>query len=268
MAVITAEATSPGGCSVPLATGGTSQYAAGPATWWLWTPHRGRAARPRRGHRRCRESSSLPHQAGARRTLVSADGTGHCPSCGRTVKLRLDGKAVTHKTMDQDCPGTRQQPSEDAPLVCWLPVKDGLTPHGLRHSHKTWMAEDGIPEILAEQRLGHDVPGMRGLYAHVSKLAIHACRTHDAYVLDGEPLWGISVYCTLDDVGPASLDGLLRRFASYRAVHLPRAGQLRGAGFLSLPSFGRPHYTIRLNGDDPAGLIRLLDALGPTQARA
>jgi hypothetical protein len=30
------------------------------------------------------------------------------------------------------------------------------------------MAEDGIPEILAEQRLGHQVPGMRGLYAHAS----------------------------------------------------------------------------------------------------
>jgi hypothetical protein len=30
------------------------------------------------------------------------------------------------------------------------------------------MAEDGIPEILAERRLGHEVPGMRGLYAHVS----------------------------------------------------------------------------------------------------
>jgi hypothetical protein len=30
------------------------------------------------------------------------------------------------------------------------------------------MAEDGIPEILAEQRLGHEVPGMRGLYAHAS----------------------------------------------------------------------------------------------------
>ena len=40
--------------------------------------------------------------------------------------------------------------------------------HGLRHGHKTWMAEDGIPEILAEQRLGHQVPGMRGLYAHAS----------------------------------------------------------------------------------------------------
>jgi integrase len=34
--------------------------------------------------------------------------------------------------------------------------------------HETWMAEDGIPEILAEQRLGHEVPGMRGLYAHAS----------------------------------------------------------------------------------------------------
>jgi hypothetical protein len=31
------------------------------------------------------------------------------------------------------------------------------------------MAEDGIPEILAEQRLGHQVPGMRGLYAHASE---------------------------------------------------------------------------------------------------
>jgi integrase len=50
--------------------------------------------------------------------------------------------------------------------ACWLPVRPGLTPHGLRHSHKTWMAEDGIPEIFAEQRLGHEVPGMRGLYAH------------------------------------------------------------------------------------------------------
>jgi hypothetical protein len=45
---------------------------------------------------------------------------------------------------------------EGAPLACWLPVKFGLTPHGLRHSHKTWMAEDGTPEILAEQRLGHE----------------------------------------------------------------------------------------------------------------
>jgi integrase len=57
---------------------------------------------------------------------------------------------------------------ETTPLACWLPIKLGLTPHGLRHSHRTWMAEEGTPEILAEQRLGHQVPGMRGLYAHVT----------------------------------------------------------------------------------------------------
>jgi hypothetical protein len=68
---------------------------------------------------------------------------------------------------------------------------------------------------------------------------------------------GISVHCALDDVGPASLDGLLRRFASYRAVHLPRTGQLRAAGFPLVPSFRRPRYTIRLDGDDPVGLARL-----------
>ena len=30
-------------------------------------------------------------------------------------------------------------------------------------------SEDGIPEIIAEQRLGHQVPGIRGLYAHASQ---------------------------------------------------------------------------------------------------
>jgi hypothetical protein len=31
------------------------------------------------------------------------------------------------------------------------------------------MIEDGTPEILAETCLGHLVPGMRGLYSHVSE---------------------------------------------------------------------------------------------------
>jgi integrase len=61
-----------------------------------------------------------------------------------------------------------RQITEDVPAACWLPVKEGLTPHGLRHSHKTWMEEDGISGILQERRLGHEVPGMRGLYTHVS----------------------------------------------------------------------------------------------------
>ena len=46
----------------------------------------------------------------------------------------------------------------------------------------------------------------------------------------------------------------------------PHAGELRIAGFQLLPSFGRPHYTVRLSGDDRAELARLVDALGPAQA--
>jgi hypothetical protein len=30
------------------------------------------------------------------------------------------------------------------------------------------MAEDGIPEILQADRMGHSVPGIRGVYSHVS----------------------------------------------------------------------------------------------------
>lgn len=52
--------------------------------------------------------------------------------------------------------------------LCWLPVAEGLTPHGLRHSAKTWMEEQGIPEIMSETQLRHDIPGISGAYRHVT----------------------------------------------------------------------------------------------------
>ena len=100
--------------------------------------------------------------------LISTEDTGRCPSCGHAVRLRLNGRTVAHKNDVSHCADSGEQFAADPPLACWLPVKDGLAPHGPRHGHKTWMAEDGIPEILTEQRLGHQVPGMRGLYAHAS----------------------------------------------------------------------------------------------------
>lgn len=48
----------------------------------------------------------------------------------------------------------------------WQPILDGLTFHGLRHTHKTWMIEDGIPEVLQHQRLGHRMHGVTGIYSH------------------------------------------------------------------------------------------------------
>jgi hypothetical protein len=61
-----------------------------------------------------------------------------------------------------------QQPAEDLALASWLPVSKGLTPHGFRHGHKVWMDEDQIADVLKSDRLGHEEPGMRGVYGHVS----------------------------------------------------------------------------------------------------
>jgi len=44
----------------------------------------------------------------------------------------------------------------------------GMHFHDLRHTHKVWLIEDGIPEIVQAKRLGHHMPGVRGIYSHVS----------------------------------------------------------------------------------------------------
>ena len=51
----------------------------------------------------------------------------------------------------------------------WAALMPGLKFHGLRHSHKTWLIEEGIPEVLQHQRLGHRLPGVRGVYSHVTQ---------------------------------------------------------------------------------------------------
>ena len=47
-------------------------------------------------------------------------------------------------------------------------ILPGLEFHGLRHSQKTWMEEDGIPEIAQCARMGHELEGVRGIYTHVT----------------------------------------------------------------------------------------------------
>lgn len=51
----------------------------------------------------------------------------------------------------------------------WTPIARGLTPHGLRHSHKTLMAELRTPEVLGHERLGHELEGIGGRYSHVTQ---------------------------------------------------------------------------------------------------
>jgi hypothetical protein len=125
--------------------------------------------------------------------------------------------------------------------------------------------EELRPRIREERPPRDRVVVVRGGPATLAKLREHAARTHAAYVLDGAPLWGVSVFCALDDIGAASLDGLLRRFSSYRLVHLPTVGGVSDSGFELLPTFGRPHFTACLQRPTDATFAALLDALGPAQ---
>ncbi|GIH29812.1 hypothetical protein Aph01nite_81220 [Acrocarpospora phusangensis] len=53
-------------------------------------------------------------------------------------------------------------------LVTWLPIRKGLTPHGFRHGHQTWMDDTGIKKALKVERMGHIDASMSGRYGHVT----------------------------------------------------------------------------------------------------
>jgi integrase len=113
------------------------------------------------------EAFTPPTRRGVPRLLSDAT-TGRCPDCGRALRRRLDGGVVAHKVRGRRCNGSGRLPAQDVVLASWLPVLPGLTPHGLRHGHQTWMDEAGVPYVLQSERMGHEVPGMRGVYSHVS----------------------------------------------------------------------------------------------------
>lgn len=58
-------------------------------------------------------------------------------------------------------------PEDEQPhLVSWLPIRPGLTPHGFRHGHQTWMDDAGIKKALKVERMGHEDTSMSGRYGH------------------------------------------------------------------------------------------------------
>lgn len=101
---------------------------------------------------------------------------------------------------------------------------------------------------------------VRGGRDTIDQLRRHAQRTARAWMLDGAPLLGISVFGVLD----ISLESLLsQRFATFRTVHLSTVGRLRAGGFEILPTGLRPHFTIRLASVTDQELSALLVAFGP-----
>jgi integrase len=50
---------------------------------------------------------------------------------------------------------------DDATACGRPPIQPGMHFHDLRHTHKTWLIEDRIPEVVQHQRLGHRFGGTR-----------------------------------------------------------------------------------------------------------
>ncbi len=120
--------------------------------------------------------------------LAGKDGNGRCPVCTRTIQLRQDGTLIRHKIGAERCTGSEVRPAEPISLASWLPLRPGLTPHGLRHGHQTWLDDLGVRYVLQSERMGHEVPGMRGVYSHVTP------RMRDELRKGLQQLWEASLY--------------------------------------------------------------------------
>ncbi|MGW6456276.1 tyrosine-type recombinase/integrase [Streptomyces sp. NPDC055078] len=53
--------------------------------------------------------------------------------------------------------------------ACWVPIAQGLTPHGLRHSHSTHMEDLRTEKVLADERMGHIDGTVSARYKHVTE---------------------------------------------------------------------------------------------------
>lgn len=94
------------------------------------------------------------------------------------------------------------------PPVPTVPIAPGLTFHGLRHSHKTWLIDAGIPEIAQARRLGHTLDNdIQELYSHVApnveQRLLDALQQQWHHALTTTPLHHLDVPPT-DDANAAS----------------------------------------------------------------
>lgn len=66
-------------------------------------------------------------------------------------------------------PATDGNLDRPRPRVRVQPIVPGLVFHGFRHSHKTWMIADAIPDVGQARRLGHKIPDkIEHIYSHVA----------------------------------------------------------------------------------------------------
>lgn len=88
------------------------------------------------------------------------------------------------------------------PRVRLQPACPGLTFHGLRHGHKSWMIADSVPEAAQAARLGHALKDkIQRTYSHV------AAEVEDRLLQGLQDRWGKAVANSPDDPDTALARG-------------------------------------------------------------
>lgn len=91
--------------------------------------------------------------------------------------------------------------------ACWVPVAKGLTPHGLRHTHKTRTEGFRTPTKLMDERLGHMDGSVQARYTHITREMRHDLLAN----LTAEWEASLDARLAMSDTSPVGvLDALLR----------------------------------------------------------
>jgi hypothetical protein len=104
----------------------------------------------------------------------------------------------------------------------------GFRFHEGRHSHTTWLAEDGVPEIARRARVGHKMPGIARVYEHVTPEMMQQI----SEVLEAR--W-LTAALALDEDELAKLLGWVPQLRS--AIEAARRSQQVGSGSAMISQF-------------------------------
>ncbi len=86
---------------------------------------------------------------------------------------------------------------------------------------------------------------LRGGPDTASLLRSHARRLNRLYVLDGGPVFGISVFVAYGDIGGTSERTILSgKLHSYPTIYRTTVDVVLRSGLKLLPTFAAPHYTV------------------------
>jgi integrase len=85
-----------------------------------------------------------------------------CTTEGRPWRRSNFRQRFWRPAWDGTDPDNPYSPVHTPPILPWFTFNEG------RHTHATWLAEDGIPEVARRARLGQKVKGMARVYDHVT----------------------------------------------------------------------------------------------------